>query len=367
MNILYGVQTTGNGHIVRAKMMLRELRARGHEVHAVLSGCPTKKVMGLEDFGSFERKKGLTFAVKDGRICYLKTARQLDFYTFYRDIKRFDAGAYDLVITDYEPITARIARRNKIPSIGIGHLYAFAHQVPVAGVNPLPKLIMNRYAPVDYPLGLHWHHFDQPILPPTVPDAVRLCRPFIHAEPYYLVYLPFENLKQVVSLLNQLPRRLFRVYANVDKPESRANVSISPFCRQGFIDDLCGCSGAICNAGFSFISEALHLGKKVLTRPLAGQVEQQSNGLALTRLGLGTTVTALTPMAIEGWIDTPAIDPLNFPEVTSLLVEWISTGRYDDSRLLIKQCWRRNDASLSAETHLLFATEYSDVFRVHNR
>ncbi|MDJ0622349.1 MAG: glycosyltransferase family protein [Desulfocapsaceae bacterium] len=31
MNILYGVQTTGNGHIVRSKAMIQELRKRGHD------------------------------------------------------------------------------------------------------------------------------------------------------------------------------------------------------------------------------------------------------------------------------------------------------------------------------------------------
>ena len=38
MRILYGVQTTGNGHIVRSRAMIEALRERGHEVHPLLSG-----------------------------------------------------------------------------------------------------------------------------------------------------------------------------------------------------------------------------------------------------------------------------------------------------------------------------------------
>ena len=31
--------------------------------------------------------------------------------------------------------------------------------------------------PVDFPIGLHWHHYDAPILPPIVSPAVRsACR-----------------------------------------------------------------------------------------------------------------------------------------------------------------------------------------------
>lgn len=46
-------------------------------------------------------------------------------------------------------------------------------------------------------------------------------------------------------------------------------------------DDLTDCSGVIANAGFARSSESLYLGKKLLVKPLEGQLEQESNGLAL--------------------------------------------------------------------------------------
>jgi len=346
MNILYGVQTTGNGHIVRSKTMIQELRKRGHEVHALLSGCRRKKIIDLRAFQSFVQKDGLTFVVENGRIRYLKTALQLNFLRFYSDIHSFDARSYDLVITDYEPISGRIARKHKIPSIGIGHLYAFQHKVPVAKSNPLPRLIMKHYAPAQYPLGLHWDHFDQPILPPTIPEDVRLCSPRDKKNSHYLVYLPFEDHDKVVATLAQLPDYAFRVYANVTKSWQQGHITILPFSRQGFIEDLATCHGAICNCGFSFISEALHLGKKVLSKPVKGQLEQQCNALALERLQLGTAVTAITPEAIENWMSTASPSPQNFPNVIPLLANWIHAGAYDDYRELIRQAWQ--DTSIPA-------------------
>ncbi|MFN2353082.1 MAG: glycosyltransferase family protein [Desulfopila sp.] len=339
MNILYGVQTTGNGHIIRSKAMIQALQQRGHDVHALLSGCTQKKILDVTAFHSVERKNGLTFVVENGRIRYLKTAFQLNFLSFYKDITTFDGGCYDLVITDYEPITARIATRNKIPSIGIGHLYAFQHRVPIARSNPFPKLIMNHYAPAKYPLGLHWHHFDQPILPPTIPEDILHCSPGNREKDHYLVYLPFEDVGEVVTTLAKLPQYTFRIYANVERPRLEGRITILPFSRDGFIKDLAACRGVICNAGFSFISEALHLGKKILTKAVVGQLEQQSNALALEHLQLGTAVTAITPAIIERWMSTSAPSPLNFPNVIPLLVDWITSESYDDYNELIAQAW----------------------------
>lgn len=345
MNILYGVQTTGNGHIVRSKAMIQELRKRGHEVHALLSGCKRKKIIDLQAFQSFIQKDGLTFVVENGKICYLKTALQLNFFQFFSDIHSFNANSYDLVVTDYEPISARIAKKNNIPSIGIGHLYAFQHNVPLAKSSPFPKLIMNHYAPVQYPVGLHWDHFDQPILPPTIPEDVRLCIAKIAKDDHYLVYLPFEDHDRVLATLSQLPSSSFRVYANVEAPKEQNHITILPFSRQGFIDDLATCRGAICNAGFSFISEALYLGKSVLCKAVKGQLEQQCNALALEHLQLGTAVPQITPAVIEEWMSKTPPPPQNFPRVIPLLVDWIHSRAYDHCQELIRQAWRNSPMS----------------------
>jgi len=341
MRILYGVQTTGNGHIVRSKSMIGALRDQGHEVYTILSGCTKKGVLDEEFFQPCERKKGLTFVVEKGRMCFVKTASQLNILDFYRDVFGFGARGFDLAITDYEPITARIARRNSIPSIGIGHLYAFEYDVPRARSRLFSHWVMRKYAPVTIPLGLHWHHFDQPVLPPTIPENIQHNGHHEHMEGKILVYLPFEGLESVLKELKPLTEYDFYVYANVEEPWIDEGINIRPFSRQGFVQDLFECSGVICNAGFSLISEALHLGKKIMAKPVRGQVEQESNGVALEMLELGAVVQEIKTERIEEWINSGPKRAMNFPDVISSLVDWIGSGDLDGYEDMVRQVWEK--------------------------
>ncbi len=64
MRILYGVQTTGHGHLVRSTPIIRELRGRGHVVDVVLSGPPPDPLW-LDRIGSpLTTHPGLTFSAE---------------------------------------------------------------------------------------------------------------------------------------------------------------------------------------------------------------------------------------------------------------------------------------------------------------
>ena len=73
-----------------------------------------------------------------------------------------------MVISDFEPVTAWAAKTKGISVLGIGHQYAFKHKIPKEGADPIAEMVMKLYAPVDVGVGLHWHHFGQPILPPII-------------------------------------------------------------------------------------------------------------------------------------------------------------------------------------------------------
>jgi uncharacterized protein (TIGR00661 family) len=169
MNILFGVQATGNGHISRSREVVRNLEHLGHKVSTILSGREPSLLWGMEDFEPYIALRGITFSTNRGRLQYLKTALNLHVFEYLKDARSFDASDYDLVITDFEPISARVAKLNGIPSVGIGHQYAFPYDIPMTDATPLALFVIRRFAPADYSVGLHWHHFNQPILPPIVP------------------------------------------------------------------------------------------------------------------------------------------------------------------------------------------------------
>jgi uncharacterized protein (TIGR00661 family) len=285
MKILYGVQTTGNGHISRSRELIRELKKLGHIVQVLLSGRKPTMPSELKDFEPYQRLKGLTFCTNRGRLKYFQTAFSLDFIQFYRDITSFNGTGFDLVITDFEPISARIARRKLLPSIGVGHQYAFVHAIPLGGDNPVARFVIKNFAPADHPVGLHWHHFNRPILPPIVPHKIN--GSVSRVDNKILVYLPFEQLQDILELLKPFRCNEFYIYHSLIQAEDSGNLHLRPYSRTGFLKDLTECSVVISNAGFELASEAMYLGKKILVKPLAGQMEQISNALAITSLKLG--------------------------------------------------------------------------------
>ena len=346
MRILYGVQTTGRGHITRARPMVAALKARGHDVHILFSGPPLDPEWLDPVFTPYTTRRGLTFVTRRGRISHLATTLQLRFGEMERDIYAFDTTGLDLIVTDYEPITARIGWLRDIPGIGIGHLYAFAHRnVPVAGLNLFNRMVMKCFAPASIPLGMHWHHFDRPILPPTV-SLEELSRPGTGGE-HILVYMPFESVTEVVRTLNAVRGHRFRFYCRIGAPREEGNVALRPLDREAFVADLAGCRGVVANTGFTFISEALHLGKKILTKPLTQQTEQESNALALKQLGLATVVRRLSAGAVTDWASQPNPPPANYPDVLAAVADWIHRGRWEHVDELAGTLW----SGVSAPTY----------------
>jgi uncharacterized protein (TIGR00661 family) len=340
MNILYGVQTTGRGHIFRSKEIISSLKDKGHHLFVILSGRGSELAFEEKIFSPGKYYKGLTFITENGKVKYLKTGKHLGMRKFYRDISEFDPSGYDLVITDFEPISARIAWRNHITSLGIGRQYAFMQNIPKAKGYLLSRFIIRYFAPVDIPVGLHWSHFNQNILPPIIKGDLIGDREVIDNK--ILVYLPFEEDRLVIDELSRVTKKYnFFVYLKTDEEKNYGrNVFLRKYSRENFINDLKECNGVICNSGFSLLSEALHLGKPILTKPLMTQIEQESNALAIRELGLGSVMEQLSFKDIEKWLSNrKPITPMKFPNVVDPLADWIDSGMKQDISSMVGEIW----------------------------
>jgi uncharacterized protein (TIGR00661 family) len=190
-----------------------------------------------------------------------------------------------------------------------------------------------------YPVGLHWHHFDRLILPPIVPQKIDNNRKKINCK--ILVYLPFEQLNEVLGLLKPFRRYQFFIYHRLSKADNSGNIHLRPYSRAGFLEDLIECNGVISNAGFELASEALYLGKKMLVKPLMGQMEQISNALAITTLKLGMVMTRLNHVCVAQFLDRPAAKPIKFPNVARMVANWIEGGQWEDVEGLATKAWQQ--------------------------
>jgi len=96
----------------------------------------------------------------------------------------------------------------------------------------------------------------------------------------------------------------------------------------------------ICSAGFELPSEAIQLGKKILVQPVAGQMEQASNALALTQLGYGSATNVLSEAAIGRWLPLMKPNPVIYPDVAKSLVDWLLTTGGENFSELQQSLWR---------------------------
>jgi uncharacterized protein (TIGR00661 family) len=350
MKILYGVQGTGNGHTTRARIMAKALANAGAQVDWVFSGRERDKFFDMEAFGNFQSYRGLTFATQSGKVLYLKTALTSNLTQLYQDTHKVNVEGYDFIINDFEPVSAWAAKRAGKKVIGISHQNAFFYDIPKADSNIFTNWFMRNFAPVTMPIGLHWHHFNQPILPPMVEDSHY---PNSSTPKHYLVYLPFAGIEDIVPQLREFPDYHFFVYQPVPAAYDEGHIHIRPFSREGFQADLHRCEGVICSAGFELPSEAIHLGKKILVQPVAGQMEQKSNALALEKLGYGQVAKQFNVETLGKWLPLKApTKARDYPDVAKALVNWLMKGGGEDIQTLQQQLWQEVIASENSENRL---------------
>lgn len=328
MKILYGVQGTGNGHISRSRVMAQAFQNAGIAVDFLFSGREPEGYFSMQAFGRYQTRRGLTFVSDQGHIHGWQTAIQAKPWQLLREINELDLQAYDLVLNDFEPVSAWAARRQKIPCIGISHQNSFRDAASALACHPFHPLFIRTFAPCDQHIGLHWHHFEHSLLPPVVNVQQKDAKCAI--DPHQvLVYLPFEDLTQILNLLQVLTAHHFVCYHPVVKvPQLHGNVLLKPLSYLNFVEDLSQSAAVLSNAGFELPSEALTLGKKLLVKPLAGQFEQVSNANVLEMLGLGWQMPTLELTTMQRWLASEPAQPTQFPCVASALVAWLIAGNW---------------------------------------
>lgn len=338
MKILYGVQGTGNGHITRARVMARAFNYHP-DIHVdyLFSGREEHKYFDMEIFGQYQTRQGLSFVHRNGAIDQLATLKSSRPMQFIRDVTSLDLTSYDLVLNDFEPVSAWSSRRQNVPSISISHQAAFKHSVPKRGQKLVDKLIMRYFAPTQIQLGVHWYHFGHDILPPFIEDTFSEN----YRGDHFLVYLPFEHLNDIQLLLESFTEYTFDVFhPEISQARTENHINWRPTSKTAFHECLHRCAGVIANGGFELSSECLQLGKKLLIKPLHGQFEQLSNAFTLETLQLCSIMNFLDADEVETWMAQPNNETVVFPSDPSILIEWIKSGQWHDTQSVCQKLWQ---------------------------
>lgn len=336
LKILYGVQGTGNGHISRTRMMAKYFKQHDVDVTYLFSGREEDQFFDMEVFGKYECRKGFTLYVKAGKVQIFKTSQHNSIIRLIQDIRNLDLSDYDLVISDFEPVTAWAAKLQKKPILGTGHQYAFGPSTPVVEASFVSRFIMKRFAPIKHTIGQHWYPYEKNTLPPIIDNSLHLKE--CHGA--YVVYLPFEDQAEVTKILMQFPDEAFLQYSPELTNDKQGNVTLRKTQHDAFKQDLCGAKGVICNSGFELNSECIHLGLPVLTKPLAGQMEQLSNAKVLSDLGYAEAINTFNVENLALWLAKEKVNhPNPLPNVAEETVKWILDRNWDDIRPLRRMLW----------------------------
>lgn len=347
MKILYGVQGTGNGHVTRARHMAESFGNQSDiEVDYLFSGRSAHAFFDMENFGHYQTKRGLTFFTDNGQIRYRKTILKNNLVTFLNEVSGIRIKDYDLVINDFEPVSAWAAKKAGIPSLSISHQAAFLHHIPKKDQNIMDKLLTQYFAPTRYALGTHWYHFGHSIIPPVVASDLIQSASNMVVDPTQnttvLVYLPFESLIKIKSQLQVLSEWQFVCYhPHVSVATRDKNIVFEPLSTKQFKQDLIKCSGVISNSGFELSTECLSIGKPLLVKPLKKQYEQISNAYTLQKLGLCEVINDINPEDIDEWLQSKKSVKIDFPTNCNDLVEWIKQGDWQSSEKICQSLWQQ--------------------------
>ena len=324
MKILFGIQATGNGHISRSTEIYKLLKQHPdvEQLDVLISGG--KAQMGLPFEVNYEYKGFSFYYGKKGKISVLKSIGKANFLSVMIALMKVPFKKYDLIISDFEPITLWGAMLAGVKRVGIGNMYAVtSDKFPKTKGDFANKFFARVMCPARNKIAMHFQKYDDFVYYPVIRNEIRSAIP--GDKNFTLVYLNSFTDQELLRCLVQpeFISHRFVVYSKTaDKQFTFGNCEIKPLNNDSFTQDMANCSCVITAGGFQTISEALYLGKKLFVIPLKKQSEQICNARILAGMGVKTSVE-LDAAAIKIWLDNPNTVQIKFEDDLEKIVEAI--------------------------------------------
>lgn len=332
MKILYAIQGTGNGHASRALEIVPYLQQRA-DVDVLISGYQCELQFPFE---VKYKLYGLSFIFgQKGGVAIWETLKKTKFKNLYKEIKALPVHKYDLIINDFEPVSAWAAKLRNTPIISLSHQNAVLDtNAPKYGKFKLEKYILKYYAPAKDKFGFHFKTYSSATFLPIIRKEIR--HKNVTNKGHYTVYLPAYSDEKLIQILSEFTSVKWQVFSkHTDKHKFKNNVTIKPINGEDFIKSIASSNGVLCGAGFETPAEALFLGKKLMVIPMKNQYEQQCNALALQEMGVPVIKKLSKKHAykIAEWIHADKIIEVEYPDVTEDILDAITLPYYNQTIL----------------------------------
>lgn len=230
-------------------------------------------------------------------------------------------GVPDLVVSDYEPVSAQYAYAMNAP------LMTLDQQSKYIEADFPPKLAGTSFVDEVMRLGMFFPKADRrlacsffavtqsgrrphsvSIIPPILDEAISRMRRQPDPAPLIVVYLSEQckdprQVDALVALLADHPTIRFAVYLpkETHRPAACGHLRFYQHGSAAFLKHLAMCHGIISTAGHSLLSEAMHLEIPVLALPLK-LYEQQMNAHIIAQGGFGLSALHLTAKILREFL-----------------------------------------------------------------
>lgn len=140
---------------------------------------------------------------------------------------------------------------------------------------------------------------------------------------YVTVYLPAYHLSSMKEVFSEIKDVRWRIFVKGLTPTAHSgHMSFFAVGHPVWLESLANAYAVILGSGFESPSEALFLGKRLLTIPMHNQYEQLCNAAALAKMGVTTArhlSVELIP-EIRRWLQDGAIIQMDYPDHTDEIV-----------------------------------------------
>ncbi len=323
MRILYAIQGTGNGHLSRSMDIVPLLQKKA-KVDVLVSGIQGDLILPFPVKYKFHGM-GFVFGKKGG-VDLWKTFYKSDIRKFMKEVNQLPVHEYDLVISDFEPVSAWACYLKNKPCVGLSHQAAvLADQAPQPDSSDMiGRLVLKQYAPVTIQYGFHFKPFGDHIFTPVIRNQIR--EQLVTNLGHYTVYLPAYDDERIIKRLSGFRQIRWEVFSKHNKrPVKYGNIIIQPVNNERFIQSMASSAGVLCGAGFETPAEALFMQKKLMVIPMKTQYEQQLNAAALKSMGVPVikSLKAKHEETIAAWLKSDTLIPVDYPDQTEAIIDLV--------------------------------------------
>lgn len=202
----------------------------------------------------------------------------------------------DVIVTDFEIYATMVSKLRGIPLISLDNIHMITQtkiDYPKDHIGEMlkAKSVIKTYVvkPKVHILTSFFYPKVRPrknavIYPPIIREDILKLEP--KDGNHVIVYQTSRESEKLVQRLKALKDEQFIVYG-FNKNQIDGNLTYKEFNEDEFYEDLSSAKAVICNGGFTFISEAIHLKKPIYSVPAIGNFEQTLNGFYVQKLGYG--------------------------------------------------------------------------------